>query len=194
MKTQTLNLSETDVMINMIQHLLKDFNVDIYKHHKFCSPVKMWHNRRSNNWNYIKHEELQPVESICNNFDLPCESNFFDDLMTFAYNRDKFYEALGAVNSNKKLHILSNAIIKLRKTYDVDENCAQLGEFIAEFNQECQNTYVQICKILKPEVNQCLNDMESQNYFPNWLPNGYKKQVVNNFTRHVQEELDEIEN
>lgn len=194
MKAQILNLNETDVMIDTIQHLLKDFNVDIYKRHKFYSPIAVWRNWRSNNWNHIKYEELQPIEIICNDFDLPCESNFFDDLMTFAYDRDKFYEALCAVNSNKKLHVLSNAIIKLRKTYDVGEDCAQLGEFIAEFDQECQNTYVQICKILKPEVNRCLNDMERQNYFPNWLPNGYKERVVNNFARHVQEELDEIEN
>lgn len=194
METQVLNLNETDVILNTIQHLLKDSNVDVYKRHQFRSPVKMWHNWRGNNWNYIKYEELQPVESICNDFDLPCESSFFDDLMTFAYDRDKFYEALSAVNSNKKLHVLSNAIIKLRKTYDVDDDCAQLGEFIAEFDQECQNTYEQICKILKTEVNQCLNNMEKQNYFPEWLPCDYKEHVVNNFIKHVQEELDEIEN
>lgn len=194
MKTQILNLNETDVMLNTIQHLLKDFNVDVYKRHQFRSPVKMWHNWRSNNWNYIKYGELMPVADICEDFDLPCESNYFDDLIAFAYDRDKFYDVLTVINLNRKLHVLAYVIIKLRKTYNVGEDCAQLGELIAEFDQECQNTYVQICKILKPEVNQCLSDMERQNYFPNWLPSSYKKQVVNNFARHVQEELDEIEN
>lgn len=194
METQILNLNETDVILNTIQHLLKDSNVDVYKRHQFRSPVKMWHNWRSNNWNYIKHEELQPVENICDDFYLPCESNYFDDLIAFAYDRDKFYDVLTVINLNRKLHVLAYAIIKLCKTYDVDDDCVQLGEFIAEFNQECQNTYVQICKILKYEVNQCLNNMEKQNYFSEWLLNGYKEQMVNNFTRHVQEELDEIEN
>lgn len=187
METQILNLNETDVMLNTIQHLLKDFNVDVYKRHQFRSPVKMWHNWRSNNWNYIKHEELQPVESICNDFYLPCESNYFDDLIAFAYDRDKFYDVLAVINLNRKLHVLAYVIIKLRKTYNVGEDCAQLGEFIAEFDQECQNTYEQICKILKSEVYQCLSDMERQNYFPEWLPCNYKEHAVNNFIKHVRE-------
>lgn len=187
MKTQTLNLNETDVMLNTIQHLLKDFNVDVYKRHRFRSPIVVWHDWRSNNWNHIKYEELMPVADICDDFDLPCDSNYFDDLMTFAYDRDKFYDVLTVINLNRKLHVLAYVIIKLRKTYDVGEDCAQLGEFIAEFDQECQNTYEQICKILKSEVNQCLSDMERQNYFPEWLPCNYKEHAVNNFIKHVRE-------